>query len=390
MDVLKREDIAALADPREGPCASIYMPAHRGGNGTEQDPIRFKNLLRRVEGELGARGWSPPAVCAFIDPATRLRLDHEFWKHQGDGLAAFLAPGLFRTFRLPAAFPEEAVVSHRFHLKPLMTLFDGDGSFLVLALGREGVRLWRGDRYGMEAVPLPGVPQGMAETLQFDVIGPRRRERDRPELGAGAAGGGPGRHDPVVRSQAFGAEVDKQNVRRYFEDLDNRLQPLLKDERSPLVLAGVEYLLPIFRETSRYARFVQGAVTGPADARDERELHRRAWEIARPVFDRAREGAADDINRLAKTGRSSRSLYAIVPAAVHGRVAVLFAATDERRWGRFDPEHDCVILHREERPGDDDLLDFCAVRTWLNGGVVHAVERARIPGRTRLAALFRY
>jgi len=29
-------------------CISLFMPTHRAGRETEQDPIRFKNLLREV------------------------------------------------------------------------------------------------------------------------------------------------------------------------------------------------------------------------------------------------------------------------------------------------------------------------------------------------------
>jgi hypothetical protein len=43
MDWLTRSELRTLLAEHDGPCVSIYMPAHRGG--AEQDPIRFVGLV---------------------------------------------------------------------------------------------------------------------------------------------------------------------------------------------------------------------------------------------------------------------------------------------------------------------------------------------------------
>lgn len=40
--------------------------------------------------------------------------------------------------------------------------------------------------------------------------------------------------------------------------------------------------------------------------------------------------------------------------------------------------------------GDEDLYDLAAVQTFLNDGVVYAVERDRMPKGAEIAAIFRY
>jgi hypothetical protein len=52
MDILKQ----AFLDRHSGWCVSLFMPTHRSGRDTEQDPIRFKNLIREVEESLTAKG----------------------------------------------------------------------------------------------------------------------------------------------------------------------------------------------------------------------------------------------------------------------------------------------------------------------------------------------
>ncbi|MGH8601563.1 MAG: hypothetical protein ACREXR_01905, partial [Gammaproteobacteria bacterium] len=47
-----------------------------------------------------------------------------------------------------------AVVEHRFHLKPLFPLISGDGTFYLLALSQNEVRLFKGSRYHINELGL--------------------------------------------------------------------------------------------------------------------------------------------------------------------------------------------------------------------------------------------
>ena len=69
---------------------------------------------------------------------------------------------------------------------------------------------------------------------------------------------------------------------------------------------------------------------------------------------------------------------------------MLFVAIGVQRWGSFDPDTDAVHWHDKAEPGDEDLLDFAAIQTFLNGGTVYAVEPENVPDDRHLAAIFRY
>ena len=49
---LNHDEFKKLIDFDGGPAVSIYMPTHRTGPETRQDPIRFKNLLNGAEAQL--------------------------------------------------------------------------------------------------------------------------------------------------------------------------------------------------------------------------------------------------------------------------------------------------------------------------------------------------
>jgi hypothetical protein len=88
MDTLTKKDLKTLVVKNEGWCVSIFMPTHRTGPDTQQDPIRLANLLREAEEYLLARGLRTPEVKALMTPAQTLLEEALFWRDQSDGFAA--------------------------------------------------------------------------------------------------------------------------------------------------------------------------------------------------------------------------------------------------------------------------------------------------------------
>ena len=119
---IRREDIQELLQVPGRPCLSLYMPAVRAGVQTQQNPIRFKNLLRSLEERLQGMGLPSGTAGELLEPLRGLLDDPAFWQTQSDGLTVFRSPELFRTYRLPLELDELAVVETRFHLKPLFSL----------------------------------------------------------------------------------------------------------------------------------------------------------------------------------------------------------------------------------------------------------------------------
>jgi hypothetical protein len=76
------------------------MPTVRAGD-TQQNPIRFKNLLREAEKRLMEQGHLRQNrngdAGDFLDPLRALTDDRDFWEHQQEGLALFRSSQVFRT-----------------------------------------------------------------------------------------------------------------------------------------------------------------------------------------------------------------------------------------------------------------------------------------------------
>jgi hypothetical protein len=313
--------------------------------------------------------------------------DGFFWQHQSDGLAVFLSRELCRSYRLPIDFEVLVVVAERFHIKPLLPLLSGDGQFYVLALSQDEVRLLQGTRYSVSEVDLRDLPESLAEALRWD--DPERQLQFHTSTRAPSSRG---KRPAAFHGHGVGANDAKENILRYFHRIDHALRDLLRDERAPLVLAGVDYLLPIYGEASTYPHLLRQGVEGSPESLSAKELHERAWAIVHPLFRAAQNEAAARYSQLAGagSGQTCNDLRKGVPAAYQGRVETLFVALGVQRWGCFDPDTNVTQLHEEVQAGDEDLLDFAAIHTLLNGGTVYAVDLDKVPGRSLLAAVLRF
>ncbi len=306
-----------------------------------------------------------------------------FWEKRSLGLAVFVTAGLLNRFRVPLQLDEMVVVNRRFQVKPLLPLIGANDQYFVLALSQNRVRLLEGHQFGMQEVKVDGLPKDMAQFLNYDSTG-------RPSLAHAAPRSQPGKSAAVVHSLGGEREPAKDELAQYFRAIDGGLRETLRDQRAPLILAGVQYLLPIYRDISSYAFITKDELPGNPDHLSEHELHTRTWPLIETRVADAQQEAAAKYRKLAGTGKTSDDLRKIVPAAHQGQVELLFVDRAAHRWGVFDPPTG-EVTERSAAPqrGDDELLDLAAVQTLLHRGAVYAVAADQIPSPPAVA-VFRY
>jgi hypothetical protein len=378
---IPQQDLKRLVESHPSPCLSLYLPTERVGPEGKKNSLRFKSLKRRAEKEILGRGLRKRETAELLAPLEELLEDTRFWQNQSEGLVVFRSSDLFRFFRLPLRFKETLVVADRFHLKPLFPLFGEEGRFYILALGQKKVRLLRADRQNLEEVPLKGVPPSLDEALKYDA--PERQlqfhTRTPPAMG---------RRSAMFHGHGGGVDESKEDLRRFCQMVERGVKKILRGEKAPLVIAGVESLLALYREVNSYRNLLEPSVPGNPKQSTDSRMHRQASKIVQPFFRKAREEAAARYRQQMGTGLASKDIREVIPAAVHGQVEALFVPVGVQLWGTFDPGSNSLRLKKENH-GSGDLLDFAAVHTFLNGGTVYAVEPPDLPDEP-LAAVFRY
>jgi hypothetical protein len=361
------------------PCVSIYLPTHRHHPGTEQDPIRYRGLLG-LAGELLRTRYRGKDVNELLAPLEALS-DREFWQRQLDGLAVFRSAEAQWYFQLPMQVPELAIVADTFHTRPLVHMLRSNRHYFVLAISANEVSLFEGSPWGLAPLDLRDAPAGMRAALGVEA-------GDR-HVGMHSASAGGGR--AVFHGRGPGREQHKEKLAKYFQVIDRALWAMLRDERAPLVLAGVGYYHPIYRGVSRYPYLLDSGVEGHVDRDSIAQLHERAWPLVQEQFAEREREILDAYGSSAAAGRASDDPATVARAAVYGRVRTLLIDESQHLWGRLDRESGALSLDAEQRDAvDADVLDDLSEVTLLRGGEVIMLPRERMPTTSPAAAVFRF
>ena len=165
MDALERDYRTVLLASHEPPCLSLYQPTHRSHPDKQQDPIRFRRLVKELELSLGQK-YSDRDTAPILRPFRDLAENTAFWNHTLDGIAVFASADLFKVYRLQRPVRELAVVADSFHTKPLMRILQSADRFHVLGLNQQEATLFEGNRYSLEQIELPpDFPRTASEVL---------------------------------------------------------------------------------------------------------------------------------------------------------------------------------------------------------------------------------
>jgi len=383
-DLFTKSELDNLLLEQGSICLSIFMPAFQAGQEVRQNPTRFKNLVASAERLLSENRGSNSFPKDFLAPLRALSHDSLYWTNQSSGLAIFRSPETFRTYRLPVPFRELVISADHFHVKPLISFLRRVKKYFVLALSMNQVRLMECSRQQVSEVDIPGLPSSMEEALRYD--DPQSRLQFR--TGTDRIGDKPSA--AVFHSHGTGLEETKNDILRYFKMVSKALESVLQKGRDPLVLAGVDYLLPIYEEANTYPHLLKEGIPGNPEGLTPEELKKQSWPIIERLLKEREANAVSDYEEKAVRVPGSKEIRQIVNSAYHARVDSLLLAEDEEVWGFFDREKGEATIFGAAGNGSYDLLNFAAMYTLSNGGTVIPLPRARVPGRAQAAALFRY
>jgi hypothetical protein len=378
MTLLTNELTVELPVSHDEPCLSLYQPTHRTHPDSQQDPIRFRNLVRTLEQSLTQK-YPKPEVRFLLEPYNDLANEHEFWNHAQDGLAILRAPDLLRIYKLQRPVPEFAIVADSFHTKPLLRIIQSADRYQVLGLSRAEIKLFEGNRDALDEIDLaPEVPRTMTDALG--------EERTDPHQTVRSAGGSAMHHGQGGRRDELDLDTD-----RYFRAVDRAiLEHHSRPSGLPLLLAALPEHHGLFRKISRSPFLMDDGLTIHPDAIPIDELRMRAWSIMEPRYLARLSQLVDEFGQAKPRGLVGDEVSQIASAAVSGRVEKLMVDSDREIPGHIDTSTGRLKLGDISHPEVADLLDDLAELVLKKGGQVVVVPQERMPTETGAAAIYRY
>ena len=363
-------------------CVSIFMPTHSTGHEGQQDAIRLKNLVAIAERQLIERGMRSVAAREMMQPVLELPHDAELWRSRKQGLAVFRSVKEFFTYRLAAPLEEAVIVGRRFHIKQLLPALNTNPHFYLLALSRNQVRLLKATWHGFETIQPVDLPTSIEEALNL-------QGADRGEQVHSGARGGQRKEGAVFHGQGGHRDTLKDEIAEYFRLIDKSLRSELHATSWPLILAGIEYEMAIFREVSGYKHIADEMVLGGFDYLDDRTLYEKALPLAKRHYEKLKEQAIEKYRELADTSQTSHEIEKIVPAAHAGQIDTLLVDYRAGEFGRFQSDTNSVEFTSQRDPSLD-LVELATAQTILHRGTVYAVTQDELSDCGPLRAVFRY
>lgn len=375
--------LGELLEHTGSPCISLYQPTHRHRPDNQQDPIRYRNMLKEMESVL-LQKHRPEEIRDLMDRFQALSNDRMFWDHRTEGLGILASPGSFEVFDLQRPVQELLVVSGSFHIKPLLRIVQSVDRYQILCLNRQEVSLFEGNRDAMDRVEMVNVPATITEALGSELTEPHQTVAS---YGSGAGKGGKEMH------HGHGGRKDELDIdlERFFRVVDRAiLDNHSRPSGLPLLLAALpEYHSP-FRNVSHNPQLLDVGLEINPFVLTTDEMREQAWRIMEPFYLRRLAGLVDTFEAAKARGLASDDLDKAAEAAVAGRVETLLLEADRVVPGRLDASTGRVLRNASPGPGANDVLDDLAEAVLRKKGEVVIVPAERMPTATGLAAIFRF
>jgi hypothetical protein len=378
--MLTKEKFAELANFRSDASISVYLPTHTAGVEVNElaDQIAFKHAIQEIAVMLKSKGRNQATIERLLEPAYTLVRDDAFWRNMQHGLAVFMADGYFKYMKLPFVPERELMVNNAFLVSPLIRLMTDRDYFYILTISKKQLKLFKADAFGIEFIPVKGLPDDILAVMSTD-------KTDETTFRMGGRGGTGGANFHGIGG---GNNVDdKARIAAYFEMADDIIwKEVLHNETAPLMLAGVEYLIPIYKSVTDYKHVCEESLTGNHERDDTTSLYEQAMEKMGYFFLKRLNKAKELYGNQSATALTTSVTDDIIPATHYGQVSHLFVRKGAHILGRFDEMNNKLEMSDD----GDDLVDLAVTKTLLSGGEVFLLEKEQMPAESALAAILRY
>lgn len=305
------------AQERSGVKLTFTIPTDVTGQDNGRSALMLKNQLREARTRLVESGLREPEADEYLSPVTALVEDSPYWRLQSRGLVVFASEGFCLPVRVPIELPDSLTVGEQFHLLPLAPVLASDRKLYVLALAKNGVRLFDTTRNTIEELPLQNVP------ATFDEVIDELPERvvDVRAASAGPAG--------TASYHGPGGDIDRTLLEKFVHAVGQAIGTRLGTARSQqLVLAAVAEYLPMFKASCPYPAIFDGVIHGNPEHTLPDELRSAAWQLVNAEETAREANEKDAAHSQAHAGEGSFELAEIAKAAEEGRVDTLFLPRD--------------------------------------------------------------
>ena len=298
---------------------SIYMPTHRIGSEAEQDPIRFKNLLRDAEEQLDKDSISVSKE-EFFKEANELLENEDFWQHGLGSLLVVICEDETHVLDRPAIIDENHEVLFIGDKPYLVPLFDK--AYLLEDYYLVDIASDRYDLYTFDESGLTKVDKEHIENRESELATRGNDVEGELETTVGANTGYSGTHSED--------EVEKREGETYIRYALSQVKDYLNTvEKRDVLLFGTDRNAALFEELAEKEDLdIYHTFDKPLDSIDRADLEGEIFEELRNQYVSYLRDEIDNINSSVANSLGSTDLTEIKKADDFSAIETLYIDRD--------------------------------------------------------------
>ncbi len=380
-------DVSRFLGTEPGWRLSLFLPLEKSSHEAKVGSVQLRDLRRAAEAEMDLRLIGHLERAALLAPIDEVLNSPPARIYHGEGLAIYSSAGFSKTIILSEAPAPSVEVDRHFRLDPLQQGLAGKDRFYLLCLSLHAIQLWEGDGVSIHPIALGELDTNIKDALRY--------EDSDTQVQFHTNTGAPSRNNSKGQGSTFfgvgGENHDrKKEFLSFFRIIDKGIAAKLTDQTRPLILAGVGYLMPIYREADTSGRIATFQIPGATHAIGPISgLHAKATALLREQWHRDALKALAEYRENVATERTVSGFTDVVPTACHKKMTHLFIRKGDRQWGVFSPGDGRTDVLGEYRHGAEDLVNLACVRTLMAHGKVYVVEAGEMPEDAGIAGLCR-
>lgn len=380
IDRVTQQNLKELTSQTAGPRVSFYLPTEKSGREIYKGATELQNLLRIASSRLRGHWSDEKHAKKFFKPITELIDSKTYWRNAEEGLAIFLSEDGVRQYRLPTPFLSEVFISDRFFVRPLLPTIGSGNSALVLALSKNGSRLFEANESGLTEIKVTNMPDDIRSSL--NLVEPEKVTQPHT-----ASQGFADQQTSVYHGQGGKPDTKKKELENYLRLVNDAVVKRLSDRKEPMVLACVGVDASVYRKVNSYPNLIDSIAAGATERLSEAHLFEKVLPVIQPFLFSDRTAA---IRKYSEQANTCSEVSELVAAAYAGRVESLLVDASASISGAFDPTNQTVDYKCSTEDCARDLVEETIAATLSNSGEVFSVPTQDNLNIETMAATLRY
>ncbi|WP_164122893.1 MULTISPECIES: hypothetical protein [Sphingobacterium] len=345
-----------LIDEEASICLTVYIPVGREVADVSSNILQLKNLIK----EIRSSNIDNIEVSSLLSTLEKKADDTELFKGHEGCIGFFLSSrGLYEIVYLPACSDAFYQLDEVFYVVPLIDLIQKLAPYQVLALGKNTVRMYQGNYYGIEEIVLsPEIPRSMQEALGYDLTDNHLHTASRGST-------------TIHGYMEITDEKDIDN-QRFFRIVDNTIYEYYsKPYDLPLYLATISENLNLFKKISKNPKLQHEHIELSATTASNAEL----LDAVKQIIDDRHSHESAEIVQLFKKAKAENlatdQLRQVVKQVMDARAEHLLLGKSRKIYGNVFLEERAV---KPDPQSSKDILNRLAILAHKTGAKIHIIH----------------